>query len=269
MRSYPLYSQWRTKSAKRGVVSRCPPIEPCLRGRPLQERRSHHHPLYWRPGLRFKSRRRAPGPYRKLAFSADHFYLARQRAQAPQEITSLPAASLGDTTGGMRVSFLLLIAALLSGCASNPTPVSTEPSASAGDPSDGWIHGSLSCLEDGTVYSFRIQKKIAWGGSATGGIVALNSTPRARFSGQYTGILPGGRANAWANASAWDSNGGYASANTSSFSTWRSTVANAEGTMADGSGTLIQIAMQINAGWSPHGIGQGIDNKGRHYSIQF
>ena len=129
--------------------------------------------------------------------------------------------------------------ALLCGCAT-PPPSSSGTTAVAADPSDKWIKGTLTCLEDGTVLSFRIQKKMALGGSAAGGVVAINSATKSRFTGQYTGLMQ------------------------SDF-----TMANAVGTLNDQQGTVIQLRMQIRAGWSPHGIGEGIDNHGNHYQIQF
>lgn len=240
-----------------------------------QERLLFVGPDFKRPQNRASGSGRAARSHGQLARARHCRALARPGAQAPLPVQiALPVAVVGVTTADMKTSPLLLATLLLAGCASQddvwvPPHDESTPShtVQSSDPSDGWIHGSLTCVEDGTSYSFRIQKKIAWGGSATGGVVALKEG--TRLSGQYTGILPGGRSSAWANASGWNSRGDYASANASAFATWRSTVANAQGTLTDGDGTMIQIAMQIQSGWSPHGIGQGVDNKGRRYTLQF
>jgi hypothetical protein len=162
---------------------------------------------------------------------------------------------------------LILIAAFLTGC-TTPTSSSSKSSTAISDPSEHWIKGTLSCLENGSVLSFRIQKKMAWGGSATGGVVAINSITGQRFTGQYTGMMDSGHINSWANADAWGT-GGYATASATGYTHWQSEMANAAATLTDQSTNIIQLQMQIHAGWSPHGIGRGIDNQGRHYQLQF
>src|SRR5687768_3657635 len=145
-------------------------------------------------------------------------------------------------------AIFICIVALLCGCAS-PQPSSSGTAAAPADPSDKWIKGTLTCLESGAVLSFRIQKKMAWGGSATGGVVSINPATNERFNGQYTGMIESGRVHSSATGSV----------------RWQSEMANAVATLNDQKGTVIQLRMQIHAGWSPHGIGDGIDNHGNHY----
>jgi hypothetical protein len=170
----------------------------------------------------------------------------------------------------MKVS-TILAALMLAGCASDPNHVEKpKPPPVAKEPSDGWIKGTMTRLEDGATFSFRIQKKWAFGGSATGGVAAIGESETYR--GQYTGILPGGSANTWgqSTATAYGS-GGWATANASgsSHTQWQSRTANAQASMTDSNGTAIHVQMTIQAGFSPHGLGQGIDNQGRHYQITF
>jgi hypothetical protein len=165
------------------------------------------------------------------------------------------------------IVIFIFITGLLCGC-TTPQPSSSGTATAPADPSDKWIKGTLTCLESGTALSFRIQKKMAWGGSATGGVVAINPTTNERFSGQYTGMMESGHINSSATATAWGS-GGYATGSATGFTRWQSEMANAAATLNDQKGTVIQLRMQIHAGWSPHGIGDGIDNHGNHYQVQF
>lgn len=162
-----------------------------------------------------------------------------------------------------RTLVLPLLLFLAGGCASAP-----KEGEAARDPTDGWIKGTMTRLEDGAVYSFRIQKKLAFGGSATGGVAAIPPDHGSRLTGQYTGILESGHANTWGQATAWGS-GGSATAQGSSFTRWQSHTANTQASLTDGKGLVIQIRMLIQAGWSPHGMGEGFDNQGRHYQITF
>ncbi len=164
-------------------------------------------------------------------------------------------------------AFLIPLCLLfVAGCASAPT--APQQGQAPRDPSDGWIKGTMTRLEDGVVYSFRIQKKFAFGGSATGGVAAIHPSGGPRLAGQYTGMMASGHANSWGEASAWGS-GGWATAQGSGFTRWQSETANAQATLNDGQGLVIQIRMLIHAGWSPHGMGEGLDNQGRHYQITF
>lgn len=135
-----------------------------------------------------------------------------------------------------------------------------KPVEAPRDESEGWIKGSLTSLEDGTRYEFRIQKKMAWGGSATGGVVAIHPETKARLSGQYTAMLQSSRAAAFAMNSSRQWASGWA--------TETSRNANAFASLT-GVDLAIQLRLEIMSGFSPHGMGEGIDNHGHHYQVQF
>lgn len=163
----------------------------------------------------------------------------------------------------MRIFLFLL---LVSGCAApstvvtRPAPPPVKPVEAPRDESEGWIKGSLTSLEDGTRYEFRIQKKMAWGGSATGGVVAIHPGTKARLTGQYTGMLQSSHATAFAMNSSRQWASGWA--------TETSRNANAFASLT-GDGLAIQLRLEIMSGFSPHGMGEGLDNHGHHYQVQF
>lgn len=127
------------------------------------------------------------------------------------------------------------------------------------DPSDGWLRGSLTA-SDGTRLDFRIEKKRARGGSATGGVVALHPNGE-RFTGTYTGILPSATGRSYVQLPS----GQWAWVNTR----MQSNTANAIATLSNTNGTTIQLSLTILAGFTPHGIGGGQDNRGVTYQVQF
>lgn len=153
---------------------------------------------------------------------------------------------------------ILAAISLLASCASNPAAPKPEPPPK--DPTASWIKGTLTCLDDGAVLPFRIQKKWAWGGSASGGVAATHPATGERFQGQYTALLQASRSHATIY-----SGGQWAYANTHQTSRNANTIASLTGDR----GTVIHIQMEILAGWSPHGIGTGRDNTNRHYQVQF
>ena len=124
---------------------------------------------------------------------------------------------------------------------------------------EGWLHGTLTA-NDGTVLPFRIEKKRAWGGSATGGVAAKHPNGEV-FRGTYTGILPSAHGRSYVRLP----NGQSAWVNT----TAHSNTANAIATLTGDKGTFIQLSLTILAGFTPHGIGGGEDNKGNSYQVQF
>jgi hypothetical protein len=165
-------------------------------------------------------------------------------------------------TSAMRIPFLCFIAStlLLAGCAS--TPSNTVDSRHR-----GWLVGTLTC-SDGNVLNFLIQKKMVIGGSASGGVYATNTVTGKEFEGQYTGIMDSGSSRGWATGSAWGS-GGYATGTAESYGRWQSEIANTQAFLNNNKGTIIQLRLQIHAGWIPHGFGGGRDNHGKDYQVQF
>lgn len=160
----------------------------------------------------------------------------------------------------------LFLVAFTFGCA---TPRATVPAAGTSrDPSDGWIQGTMTCLEDGAIYSFRIQKKFALGGSASGGVVAIRLDDQTRLTGQYTGAL-----NAFGSVQTETSSHIQvtpATVDTQASGTggWQLHTANASAVLAGG-GRTIQLRLLIHAGFAPHGTGEGHGNDGKHYAVQF
>lgn len=163
-----------------------------------------------------------------------------------------------------RLFSLLLLSFLLAGCASAPTTANR----SGRHPSDGWIRGTMTCLEDGTVYSFRIQKKFAFGGSASGGVVALHPDGRTRLAGQYTGALNAFGSFQTDTASATRTTADGKETQSAKTESWQLRTANAQAVLA-GAGRTIQLRLLIHAGLMPHGTGEGRGNDGKHYAIQF
>ena len=162
----------------------------------------------------------------------------------------------------MKTLVLCALCALLTACATTPeTSESRAARSPSKDPSESWLKGTMTCLADGATCPFRIEKKMAWGGSATGGVAATHPVTGERFKGQYTGILPSSRGSAQFRTPA----GGTFYGNYQE--TGRN--ANAVATLNGDKGTVIQLQMQILAGWTPHGIGSGTDNQGRRYQLQF
>jgi hypothetical protein len=161
----------------------------------------------------------------------------------------------------MKTILAVLLVLCFCGCAAPSTPGEVRAAPLPRDPTQDWLKGKLTCLQDGSVLEFRIQKKFAWGGSATGGVAAIHPKTGERFTGQYTAmmqssdghsqlILPSGRS-VYGNTHVVSRN------------------ANAIASLSSTNGTTIQLSMEILAGFTPHGIGQGQDNTGRQYQVQF
>jgi hypothetical protein len=154
--------------------------------------------------------------------------------------------ALGEDGSARAITTRLLIVSILFlvGCASD---------APKGGSHADWIQGQITSLSDAVVMPMQIQKKWAIGGSASGGIAAQNPKTGETFEGRYTAMLRT-----------------VGSANTGGTVTHFSTRnANAQATMNGNKGTTISFDLEIMAGWSPHGFGQGIDGQGRQYRLQF
>lgn len=152
------------------------------------------------------------------------------------------------------ISILLLT--LCAGCVSSKDPKT-------------WLVGSLTRMEDGNVMEFRIQTAMAIGGSATAGVMAVDPVTTNHFTGQYVGIMNSGSSSSISGMDAEFSNGNSAFYSSTTNHRWQSDNANTRATLNDGHGTVIRLRMTIHAGWVPHGMGEGIDNKGNHYEVMF
>lgn len=136
------------------------------------------------------------------------------------------------------------------------------------------LSGKLYSLQDGVIMDFQIERSYG-----TGGMYAQNHQTGERFSGQYTGTYKGGGV-------ATTSGSGRYSGSTTSYSTGTmyqhsGTVsstgttfippsdATARGVLIGDKGTVIELYMDIRPGIVPKGHGEGIDNTGRRYQVQF
>lgn len=136
------------------------------------------------------------------------------------------------------------------------------------------IPGKLYSLQDGTVMEFKIERSYG-----TGGMSAQNHKSGEVFSGQYTGTYKGGGAattvgtgqvsgstSNFATGSTYQHSGQFTS-NTTTFIPPSN--ATARGILIGDKGTVIELYMDIRPGIVPKGHGEGIDNKGFRYQVQF
>jgi len=128
---------------------------------------------------------------------------------------------------------------------------------------ESWLHGTLTCLADGSRLPVRMEKVWAFRGSGKGGMTASHPKTGEVFKGQYTAITQGG-------GSGMGTVTGMAG---QPIGTMRvqspSRNAAAVVTLSGDKGTFIQLQMQIVAGATPHGIGNGSDNFGNQYTLEF
>ena len=136
------------------------------------------------------------------------------------------------------------------------------------------LTGKLYSLRDAVTLEFEIETS-----RGTGDMRATNPKTGEKFTGQYTGIrktttvlLPTGLAgNEPANAA--DAffrglNGGLAGGLNNS-AVIAPNYATARGVLAGDKGTMIELFMEIQPGLKPKGHGEGTDNKGGRYQVQF
>ncbi len=136
--------------------------------------------------------------------------------------------------------FLLLIAtALLAGCGVA-------------------LPGKIYALDDATVLSFEIETSYG-----TGDMRAHNPKTGETFTGQYTGTTKGG-GYSYGSAVNWQTG------QTVSGSVYTApSSANARGVLIGDKGTVIEMFLDIKPGLRPKGHGEGRDNHGRRYQVQF
>jgi hypothetical protein len=97
----------------------------------------------------------------------------------------------------------------------------------------------------------------------SGTMTAFNPATGERFSGQYTGIYKGGGTSQGVYTDSW----GFA---TGSVTTQQApTGAVAKGVLIGDKGTVINVSMDIQPGDRPTGFGEGTDNNGVKYQVQF
>ena len=134
----------------------------------------------------------------------------------------------------------------------------------------GMLPGTIYS-QNGKTLQFEIEKA-----RRSGAVAAFDASTGERFSGTYVGILQRstGFSSGFANGQTNFSGNGVVGTATSTasgfgFSSAGSNIANATAYLNGDKGTVLNCEMQIEAGFSPHGIGGCIDNKGEKYRLQF
>lgn len=136
------------------------------------------------------------------------------------------------------------------------------------------LPGKLYSLHDGVVMEFQIERSYG-----TGGMYAQNIKTGESLSGQYTGTYKGGgTATTFGSGGYTGSTSNYTTGamyqhsgqvNTTSTTFIPPTDATARGVLIGNKGTIIELYMEIRPGIVPKGHGEGIDNKGNRYQVQF
>ena len=123
------------------------------------------------------------------------------------------------------------------------------------------LPGKIYSLTDGTEMSFSIEMAVN-----SGEMTAYNPKTSETFTGQYTGIFTGGTVSQSSTTNAWGSTSGKVTTVSSP------TGAKVKGILKGDKGTIMDVTMDVQPGTvqnPPKGIGEGIDNHGLHYQIQF
>lgn len=136
------------------------------------------------------------------------------------------------------------------------------------------LPGKLYSLGDGAIMEFQIERSYG-----TGGIYAQNVKTGESFSGQYTGTYKGGGTVTSFGSGSYSGSttspltgtmyqhSGQANSTSTTFIPPRD--ATARGVLVGDRGTVIELYMEIRPGIVPKGHGEGIDNKGNRYQVQF
>lgn len=149
-------------------------------------------------------------------------------------------------------AFIVLLAALLCGCAVAP-PAHQGPIM---------IPGHMFSLNDGTEFAFAIERS-----SGTGSMTARNLKTGEVFAGRYTAMMVDGGVSTGAYQNAWGFNAGTVTTRKPG------TRAVGKGILRGDKGTVISISLDIKPSYdyriNPSGFGEGADNKGVKYQVQF
>lgn len=132
----------------------------------------------------------------------------------------------------------------------------------------GMIPGKLYSVTEATTLDFQIQKS-----TGTGTMTATNPKTGEKFTGQYTGTYQGG-ATTRTQVSTFDPTKKTTKANMpgqgyTATSHTAPNAATARGVLMGDMGTVIELYIDIEPGFNPHGHGDGRDNKGNRYQVQF
>lgn len=152
-----------------------------------------------------------------------------------------------------RILIPLLLALLLTSCA-------VAPQQTAGP----WmIPGRMYCLKDGTEFQLSIERS-----SGQGRMTAVNLRTGEQFTGTYSAIITEGGAVEQSTAeNFWGKVGPTVTKTTAA------TKAAGRGILRGDKGTVINLTLDIKPSYSravnPSGFGEGEDNNGLKYQIQF
>ena len=117
--------------------------------------------------------------------------------------------------------------------------------------------------EKGDILEFHIEKAMR-----TGAVTAFNPRTKEDFTGTYVGIVASSTAHNSGFATVYGA-GGTVSATGFGNTRVTSNIANATAFLKGANGTILNCSMQIEAGWSPHGIGTCTDQDSNGYRLQF
>jgi hypothetical protein len=117
--------------------------------------------------------------------------------------------------------------------------------------------------DQGDLLEFHIEKAMR-----TGAVTAFNPRTEEEFSGTYVAIVESATAHDSGFATVYGAGG---TVNASGFGNRRvtSNIAQATAYLKGSAGTILNCSMQIEAGWTPHGIGTCADQKVNGYRLQF
>jgi len=149
-------------------------------------------------------------------------------------------------------AFVVLLAVFFCGCAVAP-PAHQGPIM---------IPGNMFKLDDGTEFVFAIERS-----SGIGIMTARNLKTGETFTGKYTAMLVDGGVSTGAYQNAWGFNAGTVTTRKAA------TRGVGKGILRGDKGTVISISLDIKPSWdyrvNPSGFGEGTDNKGVKYQVQF
>lgn len=136
------------------------------------------------------------------------------------------------------------------------------------------LPGKLYSIQDGVTMDFEIERSYG-----TGAMFAENRKTGEKFTGQYTGTYKGGgtattmssglrrgTTTSVERGSIYQHSGTISSSSTTFIPPSDAT---ARGILMGDKGTVIELYMEIRPGIVPKGHGEGIDNKGNRYQVQF
>lgn len=148
----------------------------------------------------------------------------------------------------MKKALLSIISVLMVGCvAPDPYPVGSM------------LPGKIISLSDGNILSMEIQLTPL--SSPSGKMTAIDSKGNEKFNGTYTCIVE--------TKIVQDSKPSFWGSQETKTSQEVSDVVPGVAVLVGDNGTVINIKMKIKAGNPPIGFGEGEDNRGKKYTIQF